>query len=354
MVLREHVTADTSLVNRLDRYITEPQRIFETSAEAEQDLQKRFTAMIDAHFPEMSGKSLEESMLGALLTLEAAPNNKHCRRLAVLFHAIKVPQFGQYAQASQDRVDQAPNRDYAYLLELREFLETVVPDTIRESIRRIGNDDLKNSYAAALADLFAEDLRLIDLEIRKYTPEGSSKSSIPSVSAFFAKNSQSAGMLFSAGVCVAGDVPREGLRHPDDTMWSLENYFNLVFRDDDTKRCVGGVLLHYYEEHGKQILSASINPSSSLLYKTDEQRFFEETMLILISFAESNDIDMIVTSTDSGIRTNRTGGLFEQALDAQIRTYNQKFTLPHEEIFSFNPLYYQQAFDVIWLADSPN
>ena len=101
-------------------------------------------------------------------------------------------------------MDQAPNRDYAYLLELREFLETVVPDTIRESIRRIGNDDLKNSYAAALADLFAEDLRLIDLEIRKYTPEGSSKSSIPRVSAFFAKNSQSAGMLFSAGVCVAG------------------------------------------------------------------------------------------------------------------------------------------------------
>ena len=136
-------------------------------------------------------------------------------------------------------------------------------------------------------------------------------------------------------------------------MWSLENYFNLVFRDDDTKRCVGGVLLHYYEEHDKQILSASINPSSSLLYKTDEQRFFEETMRILISFAESNDIDMIVTSTDSGIRTNRTGGLFEQALEAQIRRYNQKFTLPHEEIFSFNPLYYQQAFDVIWLADSP-
>lgn len=354
MVLRDRVTSDTSLVNRLHRYINEPQRIYETSVEIEHDLQKRFTSIIDAHFPEMSGKSLEVAMLGALLTLEINPNNKHCRRLAVLFHAIKAPQFDQYARASQDRVDQAPNRDYAYLLELREFLETVVPDTIKESISRSSNEGLKVSCSAALADLFAEDIKLIDLEIRKYAPEGSTKSNIPRVSAFFAKNSQSAGMLFSAGVCVAGDVPREGLRYADDTMWSLENYFNLVFRDDDTKRCVGGVLLHYYEEHDKQILSASINPSSSLLYKTDEQRFFEETMRILISFAESNDIDMIVASTDSGIRTNRTGGLFEQALDAQIRKYNQKFNLPHEEIFSFNPLYYQQEFDVIWLAESSN
>jgi hypothetical protein len=107
-------------------------------------------------------------------------------------------------------------------------------------------------------------------------------------------------------------------------------------------------LLHYYEEHGKQILSASLNPSSTLLFKVDEQQLFTEIMRILEDFAEQNEIDMIVTSTDTGIRTNRTGGLFEQALTERIRKISEKFSLPSKEIFSFAPLYYLEDFDVLW------
>lgn len=349
MILKKGIEPDSSLLNRLQRYIQTPQRIIENTPESAQELQNAFDDTIQGSFSDISGSSTEEKILAAIeLASENPRKGKACRRLAVLYHALREQNFRDYASDSQDRVDQAPNREYAYLLELREFLETVVPDSVKKAIDTIPDRSTRDRFRGCLSALFEEDLRLIDLEINKYTPEGESTNSIPSISAFITKCSQSAGMAFSAGVCVAGDVPRPGLKHAGDNMWQTENYFNLVFRDEETKRCVGGVLLHYYEEENKRILSASINPSSSLLYRVDEQRFFDETMRILQEFAEQNDIDMIATSQDSGIRTNRTGGMFEQALTARIREVNEQFSLPYKEIFSFDPEYYVKDLDVLW------
>jgi hypothetical protein len=349
MVLKKGIEPDSSLLNRLQRYIQTPQRIIENTPESVQELQKAFDETIQGNFPDISGSSTEEKILAAIELAAGNPKKgRACRQLAVLYHALRGQNFREYASDSQDRVDQAPNREYAYLLELREFLETVVPDSVKEAIDTISEQSDRNRLRGHLSALFEEDLRLIDIEIKKYTPEGESTNSTPSISAFITKWSQSAGMPFSAGVCVAGDVPRPGLKFDGDNMWQSENYFNLVFRDEETKRCVGGVLLHYYEEEDKRILSASINPSSSLLYRVDEQRFFDETMRILREFAEQNDIDIIATSQDPGIRTNRTGGMFEQALTARIREVNEQFSLSYKEIFSFDPLYYVKELDVLW------
>ena len=349
MVLKKGIGPDSSLLNRLQRYIQTPQRIIDKTPESAQELQNEFDETIQGSFPEISGSSTEEKILAAIeLASENHKKRRACRQLAVLYHALREQSFRDYASDSQDRVDQAPNREYAYLLELREFLETVVPDSVKKAIDTISEQSDRNRLRGHLSALFEEDLRLIDIEIKKYIPEGESTNSTPSISAFITKCSQSAGMPFSAGVCVAGDVPRPGLKFPNDNMWQTKDYFNLVFRDEETKRCVGGVLLHYYKEEEKRILSASINPSSSLLYRVDEQRFFDETMRILQEFAEQNGIDMIATSQEPGIRTNRTGGMFEQALTARIREVNEQFSLSYEEIFSFEPPYCVKELDVLW------
>jgi hypothetical protein len=351
MLLKKGLEQDASLLSRLNRYIQTPRKIIDQASDSQRELQNAFDEVMQSSFSGLTGESTEAKLLSAIeLAAEQPKKAKACRRLAVLYHALREQNFDTYAAASQDRIDQAPNRDYAYLLELREFLETVVPDSVKEAIATLPDQETRDRFNGNLSALFEEDLRLIDIEINKYKPEGKSSSSTPSISAFITKCSQSTGMPFAAGVCVAGDVPREGLKHAQDNMWQTENYFNLVFRDEDTKRCVGGILLHYYEEDNKQILSASLNPSSTLLFKVDEQQFFAETMRILEDFAKQNDIDMIVASTDKGIRTNRTGGLFEQALTERIRQINEKFSLPSKEIFSFAPLYYLKDFDVLWKA----
>ena len=131
-------------------------------------------------------------------------------------------------------------------------------------------------------------------------------------------------------------------------MWEMENYLQLVLRDEQTHRCVGGVLLHYYEEQDKRILTASLNPCSTLLYKVDEEAMFSELLRVLGEFADGNDIDLIGVSVDWGIRTNRNGGLFEQALTRRIREINQKFHLVKEQPFSYRPFYMQKALDIIW------
>jgi hypothetical protein len=349
MLLKKGLEQDASLLARLNRYIQTPQKIIDQTSDSQRELQNAFDEVMRKSFSELTGESTEAKLLSAIeLAAEQPKKAKACRRLAVIYHALREQNFDTYAAASQDRIDQAPNRDYAYLLELREFLETVVPDSVKEAIATLPDQETRDRFSGNLSALFEEDLRLIDIEINKYKPEGKSSSSTPSISAFFTKCSQSTGMPFAAGVCVAGDVPREGLKYAQDNMWQTDNYFNLVFRDEDTKRCVGGILLHYYNEDNKKILSASLNPSSTLLFKVEEQQFFAETMRILEDFAKQYDIDMIVASTDTGIRTNRTGGLFEQALTERIRQINEKFSLSFQEIFSFAPLYYLKDFDVLW------
>ncbi len=118
--------------------------------------------------------------------------------------------------------------------------------------------------------------------------------------------------------------------------------------DEQSLRCVGGVLLHYYEEQNKRILTASFNPSSTLLYKVDEEAMFRELLRVLGNFAEETDIDTVGGSTNLAIRTNRTGGLFENALDTRIRLLRQSFKFKKPVLFSHGPCYTQEELDIIW------
>jgi hypothetical protein len=74
----------------------------------------------------------------------------------------------------------------------------------------------------------------------------------------------------------------------------------------------------------------------------------DQIVHILGEFAELNDIDIVAVSKSPGIRTNRTGGIFEQALNERIRLVGEQFEFEYEEQFSTRPEYSQQSLDVIW------
>ncbi|HET9946572.1 MAG TPA: hypothetical protein VFQ63_00775, partial [Patescibacteria group bacterium] len=85
---------------------------------------------------------------------------------------------------------------------------------------------------------------------------------------------------------------------------------------------------------------------------TDEKAMFNALLKILEDFATENNIDIIASSQNKTIRTNRTGGLFETAMNERIQAVGQEFTFETPQQFSFSPDYKLDAMDILWTKPS--
>jgi hypothetical protein len=196
--------------------------------------------------------------------------------------------------------------------------------------------------------VYSHQVALIRAEIAKYGPEAGTIGRPVKLDAVITKSKASAHARGTAGVCVSQDNPTITKGRESASIWTDPDYLQLVIFDRSRGRSEGLVLLHHYEDQGRKILTASFNPTSSLLYRVDQKGLFEATMGALIQFAEDNGIDEICSSVGKAIRTNRTGGQFEAALDERIRAQNRKRTLSIRRFFSYSPRYAQQELDVLW------
>jgi hypothetical protein len=197
-------------------------------------------------------------------------------------------------------------------------------------------------------NLFADEKNLLETELDKFESESGQQRQV--VNGFFTKTKESANARMVGGVCVSQDNPFPG-RTPEQqkpNMWDSDNYFQFVLQDPETNRCQGLVLLHHFEEKGEKILAASLNPSSTFIYSTDEKSVFQGLMKILENFAEINGFDKIVISQNKTIRTNRTGGKFENTIDERVRQVNKTFSFEEEKTFSYSPQYKIKDMDVVW------
>lgn len=210
------------------------------------------------------------------------------------------------------------------------------------------DEELFSRYVLqAFQGIFEKELTTIDKEVAKYQPKeevGKGKKQ-KKLECFITKNHTSAHARAVGGVCVAGDNPKE---QGEECQWNMPNYFQLVLRDSESKVCQGLVLLHYYEDKGKKILTVAFDPCSTYLYQVDEKQLFKGLLKQLEVFTQDNDIDIIAVSQNKAMRTNRTGGEFERTMENQIRNLNQTYSLDEEKIFSYNPKYIQKDLDVVW------
>ncbi|MCB0351952.1 MAG: hypothetical protein KDD64_00455 [Bdellovibrionales bacterium] len=238
----------------------------------------------------------------------------------------------------------------------------------REPAKEGERDQISESmYGPFLVQCFdrlvAPDIEFLDREIAKFQPEECEERGVRKLEAFFSKNHSSYFARRVGGVCVANDGPLRGnfgfgmlgqqnlaqdLNQVRPNQWDLPNYFQLVMRDPETLRCEGLVLLHHYQENGVKLLTASFNPSSTYLYKVNERELFRALLDTLIDFAKRNDFNAVGVSTSQHIRTNRTGGVFEVAMNRQIEAVETQFRLEESVPFSFSPHYLQQEFDLLW------
>ena len=61
-----------------------------------------------------------------------------------------------------------------------------------------------------------------------------------------------------------------------------------------------------------------------------------------------NNFDIITTSQNKNIRTNRTGGLFEQTINKKVSKISKTFSFSEEKQFSYSPNYKMKDMDIIW------
>ena len=150
------------------------------------------------------------------------------------------------------------------------------------------------------------------------------------------------------GVCVAQDNPKPELERVN--IWEMPNYIQLVLHDPETMRCQGLVLLHHFTEpDGKKILTASFNPAQGYLQTTDEASIYRGLSQVVTEFAATNNFDMVGVSTNGTIRTNRTGGLFERAMDEQIDEQGrEQYDFANPRQFSCSPTYNLDSINLIW------
>lgn len=222
------------------------------------------------------------------------------------------------------------------------------------------NEKLFAGYLAqSFQGIFRQEVSVIDKELGKYEPaeETANKNAKPKrVEAFITKNHTSAHARATAGVCVSGDNPIKDAEREKygsgKNLWDNPDFLQMVLRDGTSKICQGCVLLHVEQDGGQKFLTASLNPSSTYLYQVNEREMFENLLKQLIIFAKDNNFDAVAVSQNKQIRTNRTGGEFERAMDERIRTIDQKHTFSTERDFSFKPEYRQQNMDLLWVKET--
>jgi hypothetical protein len=201
-----------------------------------------------------------------------------------------------------------------------------------------------NFTAQKLIGIFDEEQRFMEGELGKFESASGFEREI--LHAYITKTKESANARMVGGVCVSGDNPQKS---GETCMWNLENFIQMVFQHPENQRCQGLVMMHHFADakEGKT-LAVSLNPSSTYLYSVDEKALLRGIMNALIDFAENNGFSRIVTSKNKAIRTNRTGGGFENEMDKLISEVGEEHKFQEPQTFSFSPSYQLQEMDVVW------
>lgn len=203
--------------------------------------------------------------------------------------------------------------------------------------------ELFSSYCQKkIMDLFALEQVAIAEELDKFQSVSGSTRTI--LYGYVTKSKESAYARLTAGVCDSQDNPNKGPQN----MWDMPNFFQMILQDPETFRCQGVVTLHVEEENGHKLLCISPNPCSTYLYQSDEKAMWRSLFAQIKLFANDNDFEKILLYSNPNLRTNRSGGEFENAMVADARQIGEVYEINDVRRFSYRPNYTMKKMDVIW------
>lgn len=278
-----------------------------------------------------------ETATGGLTEKESASNKPLTRAFYGQLRSQREKTIEAVRQFTGEDID--PAKVHLGELDLQQILDAET--SIREG--KYDEDEFASYTVQRFIDLFEDEKIKIEGELDKF--ESTSGKQREVLHGYITKTKESAHARMVGGVCVAGDNPA---KNSNRNIWDMPNYFQLVLQEPDTLQCQGVVLLHHFNENGRKVLAASLNPSSTYLYSVDENALFSGIMGSLEQFASENGFDVITFSRNKAIRTNRTGGQFEKAMNEKISQVSKTFVFDTPQQFSHHPNYQIQDMDVVW------
>lgn len=238
-------------------------------------------------------------------------------------------------------------------IDLESELKTLLPPRPTEDMSIDEESDIPSQALYQFAiELFADEKQALDSEIAKYRASDSrSSASIHSFESYVSKNIAAAHALAEAGVCVAEDMPSTPGDRNTECLWNMDNVFFKVHRDPSSGNCVGASIYHVYDIDGQEQLCVSFQPSSTFLYKVDQRGLFRIMADDAIDFAKRNGMQRVLLSKDKTIRTNRTGGDFEDEMDTSIAAMGKTVVFSQPQRFSYQYDYNLELMDVLFELD---
>lgn len=239
-----------------------------------------------------------------------------------------------------------PSEIHLGTLDMEEYINSEV-----KIIEGEYDEDLFLNYLSqSFEEVYRDEIEILDREIQKFSSVSGKSEQAKAIECFITKNHTSAHARATAGVCVAGDNPNKS----PECLWNMPNYLQMVFKDKETSKCQGMALLHYFEDKSEKVLSIGPNPSSTFLYKVDQEQFFEKLFENIVVFAEDNNFDRIVISDRPGLVTNRNGTKFEDSINAKKNAVHEElgddsiFDFSEPKVFSYDPPYKADKMHTLW------
>jgi len=280
---------------------------------------------------------LYETVTQGLTESKSTSPNKNTKAFYSQFRSQREKTFALLKQTGDDYID--PRSIHLDEINLQQAVN------LSKSVENnnYNQEEFLAYTAQKFVDVFNDERSQLDTELSKYVSNSGNQREV--LNAYITKTKASANARMVGGVCVSGDNPS---RNKEKNMWDMPNYFQMIFQDPKTSQCLGLCLLHHFEENDKKVLTVSFNPSSTYLYSVDEASLFNGIFNQLQDFAKQNGFDAITTPQNKAIRTNRTGGVFEQTIDKKVSQFHKTFNFSEEKQFSYSPDYKIKNMDVIW------
>jgi len=184
----------------------------------------------------------------------------------------------------------------------------------------------KSAIQKIFNELYGEKYKVMQKEIEKFEFKREGKSMFGKPFRFvLSKRKLHSCAMFNMGVCIA----------PDDKLWNSEDMWQMLIFDEEDNAC-GGVIYRTINENGKYYLTASIQPSTSILSSVSPQHLYAKIIQFSMLMVKILKYQNLLISTNSIIHSNR--GSIQSAISSM--NYPE-IKLKHNYDFSYSPYHYK-------------
>ncbi len=237
------------------------------------------------------------------------------------------------AESKEKRIKSILEKNGLYADKI-EWKMNITADEINSWLNSLSANVIEKSIIQKIFnELYGEKYAVMQKEIEKFEFKREGKSLFGKPFRFvLSKRKLHSCSMFNMGLCIA----------PDDKLWNSEDMWQMIIFDEEDNAC-GGVIYRTIKEDGKYYLTASIQPSNSMLSSVSLQHLYAKIIQFSMLMVKILKYQNLLISTNSIIHSNR--GSIQSAISSMNYP---KIKLKHNYDFSYSPYHHKyQEFYIV-------